>query len=262
MYQNLILCNQIRLGNGAVRYPGADHQDHVRLVHGAVSVFLPVVAHHAVEHRILGRKNAESHHGADSRNSEHFGKLLHLALRVRKMHTAADAQNRALRMGKLRKDLADLYRMAFHGRLVGPHGDGLRILKPADRLLLYVKGQIDQDRSRASCSCNVKGFLKDPRDLLGAAHDVAVLDEGLHRAGNVRLLKDVAAHLVGIHLSGDADHGNAVRKGRCNSGDQILRPGAAGYCYNAGLAGDSGIAAGGMRRTLLLPDQNGADIRL
>ena len=43
---------------------------------------------------------------------------------------------------------------------------------------------------------DVKGLLDDPGDLVGVLHQVAVLGEGGHGAGDVHLLEDVPAQQV------------------------------------------------------------------
>ena len=184
-----------------------------------------------------------------------MGKFTDLLLRMRKMYAAAHTQNRPLRLQKFTGHLTNLHSVTFHGRLVCPHGHLLRILKFRNFLQLNITRKVNQNRPRSSGSRNVKCLPYNAGKLFGIPHDIAVFDKGFHRAGNVRLLEHISADLMGIHLSGETHHRNAVGKGRGNAGDQVLGTGTAGDGYDTCLSCNSGITAGCMCRALLLPHQ-------
>ena len=105
-------------------------------------------------------------------------------------------------------------------------------------------------------------FLEDAREILGALDQVGVLGEGLAGAGDVGLLKDVAAEQLRIDLPRNGHERDAVHVGCGDAGNEIRRAGAGGGDAHAGLSGGTGVAAGGMSRILLLADENMADLRL
>ena len=96
-------------------------------------------------------------------------------------------------------------------------------------------------------------FFHDPRNIRSFSDDVAVFNEGFARAGDVDLLKDVAAHHAAVDLACDADEWDTVRESSRDPGDQIGRAGAARRDSDADLAGDPGIAARLVGGVLLLP---------
>ena len=120
MDQDLVLRDQVGLADGPVRHAGADHQDHIRLIHGPVAALLAVIADHAVEKGMLAGQTSQAHHGGDAGDSVLFGKSPDLRFGTGQMDAAARADDRAFCPGKLPDDTLDLNRVSLHSRLVSP----------------------------------------------------------------------------------------------------------------------------------------------
>ena len=215
----------------------ADHDDHVGVVHGPVSVSLTVVAHHSVEEEMVSGKNAESHHSAHHGNILILHKSAHFFPgAAAQVHAAADADNRPFGLLEFFDHFFDLDRVTGHCGLVGPDADALGVREFADLRLLHVDRDIDEDRSLSAGAGNVEGLLHDPGNIRCLAHYIAEFDERLAGAGHIDLLEDVAAHKAAVHLAGDADQRDTVRESRGNTRDQVGRAGTARDNGDADLA--------------------------
>ena len=262
MDQDLVLCDQVRLADGAVRHAGADHDDHIRVIHRPVAVRLAVVADHAVEKEVLGRKRSKSHHSGHNGDIIGLHEFAQLFFGAAQMDAAARADNGPLCFIELLNDLFDLHRVSVDRGLVGADIDGLGVLEFADLRLLYVDRDIDEDGAFTAGAGNVKGLFDDPGDIRGSAHDIAEFYEGLAGAGDIDLLEHVASHEIAVNLSRDAHQRDTVRERSSNSRDQIRRAGAACCNRNADLARDPRVAARLMRRVLFLAHKDRLDIRI
>ena len=261
MHQNFILCDQIGLAERPVRYSRADHDDHVRVVHGPVAIGLAVIAHHTVKEEMVGGKDSQSHHGAHHGNILFLHKSAHFFLgAAAQVHAAADADDRPFGLLELFDHSFDLDCMSRHRRLVGADADSLGIREFADLRFLHIDRNIDEDWPLSAGAGNVEGLFHDPGDIRSFAHDIAEFYEGLAGPGYVDLLEDVASHKAAVHLTGDADQRNAVRESCGDPRDQIGRAGTARDNGDADLARDPGIPAGLVGRVLLLSHQDGLDI--
>ena len=236
VHQDLVLHDEIGLADGAVRDTGADHDDHVRIIHGTVAVGLSVIAHHTVKERVLRGNGGKTHHGADCGDLILFQKTDDLIRGIAQVYAAAHADNGAFGALELSDHLFDLHSMTGHCGLIGPQVHALRIGEMAHGLLLDIDRQVDQDRASAAGIGDIEGLLDDPRNVRGIAHDIAVFDKRFAGAGNIRLLEYITAHHLAVHLTGDTYKGNTVRKRGRDSSDQICRSGAAGDDRHADFA--------------------------
>ena len=198
--QNFTFKNQIRLGNRTVCHPRTDHNDHIRLIHRTVPAGIAVVPDHTEKQRMISRKHAKPHHCADNRNVILFRKNPDQRRRAGKKSSAAGTQNRSFRPGKLRYDLFYLHRVSFDCRLVCAHFHFFRIEKMRKLFMLHIDRHIDQNRAFPSCRRDCESFLHDSGNILHVTNDIAVFDKGFAGTGNVRLLKNIAAHQRRIHL--------------------------------------------------------------
>lgn len=77
-----------------------------------------------------------------------------------------------------------------------------------------------------------------------------------------RLLENVAADLVGVHLTSDNNHRNGVHIGGRDGGDEVQRAGTAGGDSNGRLSGYPRVAAGSVAAVDLVADEDMPDIGL
>ncbi len=191
MHKCFVFCDQIRLADGAVRYPGAHHDDHICFIHGPVAVGFAVVAHHAEKHGIVGLHDTDAHHGADHRDLVPVRKELHLLLCMCQMDTAADTHDRPLRLLQPLEHFFDLYLIALHSGLIGTKLCLLRITEIAQLCGLYIDGNVNENRSLSSGIGNIEGLLHDAGNVLHIADAVAEFHKAFAGAADVSLLEDI-----------------------------------------------------------------------
>ena len=194
---------------------------------------------------------ADPHHGRDGGNAGLFHKRPQLLLGMRRENTPARTQNRALRILNGLDRLAQLQSMSLAARLVADDIGRFAVIEIRDGFLLHIDRHVDQYRPRPAGPGNIKGFLENPRDIRGVFDDVAVLGKRFRRAGDVRLLEDVAAEQVAAHLAGDHHQRDGIHVCGGDAGDQVGGARAGGGNAYTDLAGNTGIPAGRMRSVLL-----------
>ena len=139
--------------------------------------------------------------------------------------------------------------VAYYIHLVG-------VFKAVDLVLLYIHRDIYQHGTFTSRRGNVERLLENARQILSFAHEVAVLDERLARAGDVRLLEHISAQQVAFDLTRDSDHGYRVRICGGDARDKVCGAGARGRDTNARKSAAARITARRVRRVLLLTHEH------
>src|SRR6266851_2906579 len=125
--------------------------------------------------------------------------------------------------------------------------------------LLGVLGDVDEDGPGASGLRDLEGETDCRRDVFGAGHKEVVLGDGQGDAGDVDLLKCIAAEDLGGDLAGDGDDGDAVEHGGGYAGDQVCRTRPGGGHADADFARGAGVAVGHVRGALLVADEDVVD---
>ena len=148
------------------------------------------------------------------------------------------------------------------GRQRGRRGlNGLRVFK-LNLFQLHVPGHVDQDRARPALLGHAESLADGAGQVGGGQHQVGALGADGRDAANVALLERLRPQRSARHLAGDGDHGDAVGLGAHNARDEVGGAGAGGGDANAGLAGDAGVAVGGVGGGLFVPHQDVAQLRI
>ena len=205
VHKHFIPGNHIRLVHRSIRYPGAYHNQKIRVVHGTVGIRLSVISHHPIVKRVICRHDTDSHHSRYHWNAMIFCKFAQLVLCVAQQNTAACTDNRSFSFFQLRYYFFNLYRMSLYGRLVRTQRNFLRIFEFTDCRILNVNGHIYQHRASSACVCYVKSFLENPGNIVYIPDQIAVFYERLHRSRNIGFLEYVAAQKFAVHLTRNAD---------------------------------------------------------
>src|SRR5437660_1232899 len=117
---------------------------------------------------------------------------------------------------------------------------------------LHIFGNVDEYRTGAATASDLKGFMHDVRDFIGAMHQEIVLGDRLRDADDIGLLEGIAPDKVPRHLPGDCNHWDRVHKRGCQPGDQVGRAWTAGSHADADFAGGARVAIGCVSRSLLM----------
>ncbi len=125
--------------------------------------------------------------------------------------------------------------------------------------LLRVFGDVDEHGAGAAGLRDLEGLADGGGDVFGAGDEVVVLGDGQGDAGDVDLLKGVAAEDFAADLAGDGDDGDGVEHGGGDAGDEVGGAGAGGGDADADLAGGAGVAVGHVRGALLVADEDVVD---
>ena len=254
MYQHLIMGDQIRLVHGTVGYTGPYHNQKIRFIHGPVGIGFSVVSHHAEVHGMLCGHYTDSHHCGNHRNAEFLRKLPQFLTGSAQGNAASGVNQRPFCLFQLPHYFFNLDNMPFDSGLVGPHIHLFRITEFSNLGILHIHGNINEDRTFSTCIGHIKSFFKNTGDIVHVSYEIAVFHKGLRRPCNVRFLEYIASQKLAVHLSGDTDKGNTVRKSGGNTGDQVCGPGAGGYRTYAHFSCHSGKSARRMGRILFCPD--------
>ena len=160
---------------------------------------------------------------------------------------------------------------------IGRCGDRLRVAAAGDRVagqvhlvdegrvagaLGHVLGQIDEHRARSSRRGEVEGLARDARERLGIADEIAVLDDGVGDAGDVRFLEGVLAEEGADLLPTEHDDRSGVHQRGQQSGDGVGGARAGGHENHARLAGGARIAVGHVGRALFVAREDELDARV
>ncbi len=128
--------------------------------------------------------------------------------------------------------------------------------------LLGVLGDVDQHRAGTAGERDLEGLAYGRRDVIGAGYQEVVLGDGQGDAGDVDLLKGVAAEDLGGHLAGDADDRDAVEHGGGDAGDEVGRARSAGGHADPDPPRGARVAICHVRGALLVADQDVVDGKL
>ena len=121
---------------------------------------------------------------------------------------------------------------------------------------LNVPGDVNQYRAGPSLLGDLEG-LADGAGQVGRGHyQVSALGTNRRDGTDVTFLEGLGAQGGAGHLSGDGDHGHGIGLGAHEAGNQVGGAGARGGDANANLAGDAGIAVGGVGRGLLVAHEH------
>ena len=127
---------------------------------------------------------------------------------------------------------------------------------------LYVAGDVDEDRAGASFPGHAEGVFDGTGQVGGGEDEVGAFGADGGDGADVAFLEGFGAQGGAGDLSGDGDQGHAVGFGAHNAGDEVGGAGAGGGHADAGLAGDAGVAVGGVGGGLLVPDEDVAQLRV
>jgi hypothetical protein len=235
----------------------ADDEQQIAFLHREIRRRIAMHAEHAQIVRVVRIAGAESLQRRHGRNAGQARELAQFAFGAGEADAAADVQQRLLRARQQRVRFGDAgFGRRRQARRHLAHGarDGARVRD--------VLGQIDQHRPGPTAGRDRDRFAHDGMDVLGAAHDVAVLDHGQAHAEHVDFLERIRAHQARRHLAGDREQRHRIEIRVREPGQQIGRAGPGGREADADAAARARIAVGGQRRTLLMPHEDVLERRI
>jgi hypothetical protein len=122
-----------------------------------------------------------------------------------------------------------------------------------------VLGQVDEHGARASGAGDVERLAHHPRDFGHVLDQVAVLDDGVGDARDVRLLEGVFAEARADGLPGEHDHRHRVHHGGQEARDGVGGAGTRGDEHHTGLARGARVAVGHVGGALFVAYQDELD---
>ena len=233
---------QITLLQAGHRGDGAVHTRHTEIL--AVTV----------------RERPAGHQRGDHWDTGQLGQFQQFLARLTADHAAADIQHRLAGRDDQFGSLLDLTAVRFG---VGLVPGKVHLGRPDERALTlqHILGDVDQHRTVSAGGGNVERLGQRPGDVISVANQDVVLGDRHRHTGDVGLLEGVRADQAAAHLTGDRDHRNRVHLGVGQRGDEIRRARTRRGHHDADLAGDVGVATGGVPGALLVSDQDVAQLR-
>ncbi len=144
------------------------------------------------------------------------------------------------------------------GRKPGQAGDDLLVgrVGGVGLLLEGVLRDVHVDRARTAGPRDVEGLGQDAGEVVRVPDEVVVLRHRQGDAGDVDLLEGVLAEERRRHVAGDRDHRDRVELGGGDPGDEVGGGRAGRAQADADPARRPGVAVGGVRRALLVADED------
>ena len=146
--------------------------------------------------------------------------------------------------------------MALAHRVVGPHGDGLRVARVRHLLKRDVFRNIDDDRAGSAAAGDVECLFQSHGHIAGVFNQEIVFHDRAGDADRVALLECIETDRMGWHLTGDDHHGDAVHVGRGDTGDGVGYTRTGGDERDADVTSGAGIAVRSMDSRLFMAHQN------
>ena len=249
----------VQLAGHPVVETGAESDQQITLLqggncsHGAMHPGHPQVLDVAVRERPAGHQRG--HH----RNAGQLGQLSQFLAGLTADHSAADVEHWLAGRGDQLGGLLDLAAVRLGVRLV-PGQVQLRRPTERARALQHVLGNVDENGAVSAGGGDVERLGDRPRDIVTVANQEVVLGDRHGHAGDVGLLEGVGADQRPPDLPGDGDHRDGVHLRIGQRGDQVRRTRTGGGHHDPDASGGMGITAGGMARTLLVADQDVAQL--
>ena len=241
---------------------GTHHDEQVGVGQCLIGTVVAVGADHAQIQGVIGGQDGQAHHGLDHGDGAALGQLHQFLLGACQPDTAAGTDQRLTGAGDGVHYALDLQFVALGTGLIAADVDFFGVCKLFDILILDINGNVDEDGAGTAGGGDVESLLDDAGDVVGVLHQIAVLGEGSHGAGDVHFLEDIAAQQMAGDLTGDGHHGDGVHIGRGDAGDEVGCAGTGGDHTHAYLAADTGIAGGHVACVLLGAHEGIADFRM
>ena len=162
----MILRKVLDVANHPVIKARAHRQQDIAVLHGVVGFDRAVHAQHAQVFGIAGRISAQPHQREAARRAQHIHDGAQFVAGIAQNDAAARIHIGALGVLQNLQGFFDLTGVTFFSRVVGAHGDLLRVARPGGLLERNVFGQIHHDRPGAAAARNMKGALHDGCDVL------------------------------------------------------------------------------------------------
>ena len=253
-------CEGVELTGDAVVEACAEGDEQVRLLHCGDGGNGAVHAGHA---EVLGVRVGEctdSVQGGDDGCADELSQLVELFGGTGAYQATADVEDGALGLGDELCSFVNLL-----GVTAGDGGVATQLQVFGDAAVFHhadlcVLGDVHEHGAGAAGGCNVECCSQCAGDVLRVGDHEGVLGDGHCHADDVSFLECVGAEQCGGHLAGNCDEGDGVHVCVCDCGQQVGCAGAGGCDAHAGLAAGHGVALGCVTCTLLVADQDVADL--
>ncbi|CAB5048668.1 unannotated protein [freshwater metagenome] len=133
---------------------------------------------------------------------------------------------------------------------------------PCHGVLQNVLWNVDQNRTRTTCCCNMKCLTNCHRNVIGMHDEFVVLCDAASNANGVAFLECICTNSCGWHLASDADHRNGVHECIAQWGDHVCCSRTASHHCNAGTTCDMGITLRHVACTLFMSNKDVSDAGL
>ncbi len=242
-----------------------DREQQVRRLDRLVDVLPAVHPHEAVAQRMGLVDRADPEQGMGDRDLGLLGEGEELVPGLGVEDAVAGEDDRPLRLRELGGGELQLAAVRVEVRTeAGQPGDDLVVgrVRRGRLLLEGVLRDVDVDGTGPSGPGDVERLGEDAGQVVRVTDEVVVLRHRQGDAVDVDLLERVLADQRGGDVAGDRDHRDRVEEGSPDPRHEVRRTRAGGPHADADLAGDPGVAVGGVGAALLVADEDVAQLRI
>ena len=218
---------------------------------------------HTGHTEILGVRvgeHANSVQGSDDGCTDELSQLVELFGSTCTDQATANVEDGVLGLGNVLCGFVDLLGVAASDGGVAAQFEVLRNTAVFHHANLCILGDVHEHGAGAAGRCDMECCCERTGDVLRVGNHEGMLGDGHCHADNVSFLECVGAKQRGGHLAGDCDQRDGVHVCVGDCGQQVGCTGAGGCDAHAGLAAGHRVALSCVACTLLMADQDVANL--
>ena len=234
---------------------------YVTIAYSHVGCICTVHAKVSNKKRMVGRNCTSSHNSSYNRNTGFFHYFLEYLIGMGNIDSAACKEKWLLCLGKCFDRTFQLSDVDTGVWLVAADIYALWIFCTA-QFSHYILGQVNENRSRASGTCNIEGFLNDTSKIFTVAYGDSILGNTAGNSYNINFLECIVSNQMTCYLTCEAHKRNAVIIGCSKACNKIGSTRTACYKTYSNFSSSTCVSIGCVNQCLFVTWKDYGDIIL
>ena len=239
----------------------SDGKKYVTIAYSHIGCICTVHAKVSNKKRMVGRNCTSSHNSSYNRNAGFFHYFLEYLISMGNIDSAACKEKWLLCLGKCFDRTLQLSDMDASVWLVATDIYALWIFCTA-QFCHYILWKVNENRSRASGTCNIEGFFNNTSKIFTVAYGDAILGNTAGDSYNINFLKCIVSNQMTCYLTGEAHQGNTVVIGCSKTCNKVGSTRTACYKTYANFSSSTRVSIGRVNQCLLVTWKDNGDIVL